>query len=137
MHSNDLLGDVGLHAGLEGWARAGVLHALLVAAAEHGYETWLTADHGNIAVAKTKETQEGDFVERNGTRTRRYASKALRDDSRVEGIAWDELPGYPRSESERLLFAPARTGWGPARLSHGGLSLDEVIVPLVRVEPSR
>lgn len=137
MHSNDLLGDVGLHAGIEGWARAGVLHSLLVAAADHGYETWLTADHGNLAVAKTRETKEGDFVERNGTRTRRYASKALRDDSAVEGIAWDDLPGYPRAESERLLFAPARTGWGPARLSHGGLSLDEVIVPLVRVEPRR
>ena len=137
MHSNDLLGDVGLHAGIEGWARAGVLHTLLVAAAEHGYETWLTADHGNLAVAKTRETKEGDFVERNGTRTRRYASRALRDDSAVQGIAWDELPGYPRAEAERLLFAPARTGWGPARLSHGGLSLDEVIVPLVRVEPSR
>lgn len=137
MHSNDLLGDVGLHSGLEGWARAGVLHSLLVAAAEHRYETWLTADHGNLAVAKMKEPREGDFVERNGTRTRRYGSKALRDDSAVEGIAWDDLPGYPRAEAERLLFAPGRTGWGPARLSHGGLSVDEVIVPLVRVEPRR
>lgn len=135
MHSNDLLGDVGLHTGIEGWARAGVLESLLLEAADRGYETWLTADHGNLAVSKTRETKEGDFVERNGTRTRRYASKVLRDDSAVEGIVWDELPGYPRSEAERLLFAPGRTGWGPARLSHGGLSLDEVIVPLVRVEP--
>ena len=135
MHGNDLLGDVGLHSGLEGWARAGVLHSLLVAAAEHDYETWLTADHGNVAVAKTNEPREGDFVERSGTRMRRYGSKALRDDSAVEGITWDDLPGYPRAEAERLLFAPGRTGWGPARLSHGGLSIDEVIVPLVRVEP--
>jgi PglZ domain len=137
MHSNDLLGDVGLHAGIEGWARAGVLQSLLLAADNRGYETWLTADHGNLAVAKTKEPREGDFVERNGTRTRRYASKTLRDDSAVEGITWDDLPGYPYAEAERLLFAPGRTGWGPARLSHGGLSLDEVIVPLVRLEPKR
>lgn len=137
MHANDLLGDVGLHAGLEGWARAGVLDALLRAAADHGYETWLTADHGNLAVAKTREVREGEFVERAGTRTRRYGSKTLRNASAVDGIAWDDLPGYPPAEAERLLFAPGRTGWGPARLSHGGLSLDEVIVPLVRVEPKR
>ena len=64
-------------------------------------------------MAKTKEPREGDFVERNGTRTRRYASKTLRDDSAVDGIVWDELPGDPRAEAERLLFAPGRTGWGP------------------------
>jgi hypothetical protein len=137
LHSNKRLGDVGLHTGIEGWARAGVLQTLLIAAADRGFEIWLTADHGNLAVAKTKEPREGDFVERNGTRTRRYASKTLRDDSAVDGIVWDELPGYPHAEAERLLFAPGRTGWGPARLSHGGLSLDEVIVPLVRVEPNR
>lgn len=137
MHANDLLGDIGLHTGLEAWARSGVLHKLLVTAADNGYETWLTADHGNLAVAKTKEAREGEFVERAGTRTRRYGSKTLRDASDVDGIAWDDLPGYPPSEAERLLFAPGRTGWGSARLSHGGLSLDEVIVPLVRVEPKR
>lgn len=135
MHSSDMLGDVGLHLALEGWSRSGVLQSLLAEAAGHGYETWLTADHGNLAVARTKNPREGDFVERNGTRARRYGSKSLRDASSVGGIAWDDLPGYPPGEAERLLFAPGRTGWGTARLSHGGLSLDEVIVPLVRVEP--
>lgn len=135
MHSAELLGDLGLHAGLDAWLGSGVLSTLLRSAADHGYETWLTADHGNLAVEPTKEPREGAFVERAGTRARRYASKALRDDAAVEGVIWDELPGYPADESERLLFAPGRTGWGPSRLSHGGLSLDEVIVPLVQIEP--
>ena len=136
MHSAELLGDVGLHAAVEAWMGSGVLTELVGRAAESGYETWLTADHGNLAVETTKEIREGDFVERAGTRVRRYASRSLRDDARVDGIAWDTLPGYPAAESERLLFAPGRVGWGPSRLSHGGLSIDEVIVPLVHVEPA-
>jgi len=135
MHSAELLGDIGLHAGLEAWVRSGVFDAVLERAAALGYEVWLTADHGNLAVVPEKERREGDFVERSGTRVRRYSSKALRDAGAVEGVAWDELPGYPSEESQRLLFAPGRTGWGPAGLSHGGLSLDEVIVPLVQIEP--
>jgi hypothetical protein len=134
MHSAELLGDLGMHAGLEAWLRTGVFAAVLEQAMEHGYETWLTADHGNLAVEPAKEPREGAFVERAGTRARRYASRALRDDAAVEGVVWDALPGYPSDESERLLFAPGRTGWGPSRLSHGGLSLDEVIVPLVQIE---
>ncbi len=136
MHSAELLGDLGLHAGLEAWVRSGVFAAVLERAAAHSYETWLTADHGNLAVAPAKEPREGAFVERAGTRARRYGSKTLRDDAAVGGIVWDALPGYPSDESERLLFAPGRTGWGPSRLSHGGLSLDEVIVPLVQIEPA-
>lgn len=136
MHSAELLGDTGLHASLEAWVRSGVLAAVLERAAEHGYETWLTADHGNLAVVPAKEPREGAFVERAGTRARRYASKTLRDDAAVDGVIWDALPGYPAHESERLLFAPGRAGWGHTKLSHGGLSLDEVIVPLVHVEPA-
>lgn len=134
MHSAELLGDIGLHSSIEAWMKSGVFSTLLGRAAEHDYETWLTADHGNLAVEPAKEPREGAFVERAGTRARRYASKALRDDASVTGVVWDALPGYPGEEAERLLFAPGRAGWGPSRLSHGGLSLDEVIVPLVQLE---
>jgi hypothetical protein len=134
LHDSELLGDHGLHAQLQAWVKTGVLTTLLERASEHGYETWLTADHGNLAVETTKAPREGDFVEQNGTRARRYASKTLRDAAAVNGIIWDELPGFPPARAEKLLFAPGRTGWGQSRLSHGGLSLDEVIVPLVMIE---
>jgi hypothetical protein len=136
MHSAEFLGDIGLHAEIDAWMSSGVLATLVERAASNNYETWLTADHGNLAVEPTKAPREGAFVERAGTRVRRYASRALRDDAAVSGIAWDTLPGYPTEESERLLFAPGRAGWGSSRLSHGGLSLDEVIVPLVQVGPA-
>jgi hypothetical protein len=136
MHSAEVLGDIGLHAEIEAWMRSGVLAELLTMADQSGYQTWLTADHGNLAVQRATELREGAFVERTGTRSRRYGSKALRDAASMDGVVWNELPGYPRDEAERLLFAPGRKGWGPSRLSHGGLSLDEVIVPLVQIEPA-
>lgn len=134
MHSAELLGDIGLHSGLEAWVRSGVLTKVLNLANEQGYETWITADHGNLAVNRAKEPHEGVFVERAGTRVRRYASKTLRNGAALQGLIWDTLPGYPEDEANRLLFAPGRSGWGPSKLSHGGLSLDEVIVPLLQIE---
>lgn len=134
MHSAEQMGDLGLHAGIDTWIRTEVLDTLVARAADLGFETWITADHGNLECVPTTEPREGAFVERAGTRVRRYGSKALRDEGAAVGLRWDALPGYPADEAERLLFAPGRTGWGPSRVSHGGLSLDEVIVPFVQVE---
>lgn len=136
MHSAEQMGDIGLSAGVRTWIRSEVLDTLVDRATALGYETWITADHGNLECIPTTEPREGAFVERAGTRVRRYGSKVLRDQSAADGLCWDDLPGYPTDESERLLFAPGRTGWGPSRVSHGGLSLDEVIVPFVQVESS-
>jgi len=136
MHSAEQMGDIGLQAGVNTWIRSGVLDALVQRSSDNGYETWITADHGNLECIPTKEPREGDFVERAGTRVRRYGSKSLRDQGAADGLRWDNLPGFPADEAQRLLFAPGRTGWGSSRVSHGGLSLDEVIVPFVQVEAS-
>jgi hypothetical protein len=95
---------------------------------------WITADHGNLeAVAIDHLPQEGLVVDRHGERVRFYATRQLRDNARADGIAWDP-PGLPPSTS--LLFAAGRSafirGDDPA-VVHGGLSFDEMIVPLVRV----
>lgn len=133
MHSAELLGDVGLHAGLDAWIGTGVLDTLVHRAIAAGFEVWATADHGNLEVTPESSAREGAFVESAGTRVRRYATSTLRDGSGVIGDRWDDIPGLPADEARRLLFAPGRTGWGPARVSHGGLSLDEVIVPFAQV----
>lgn len=131
MHANELLGDIGLRTAIEAWMGSGILNLLLDRAAEAGYRIWMTADHGNLDCEPSKAPSEGQFAERAGTRVRRYASKTLRDHSDVPGHRRDSLPGYPSDLAEKLLFAPGRTGWGKARLSHGGLSFDEVIVPFI------
>lgn len=116
MHSAEQLGDLGFHAGIDTWIRSEVLDTLVARATGLGYETWITADHGNLECIPTTEPREGAFVERAGTRARRYGSKSLRDEGAAVGLRWDYLPAYPADESERLLFAPGRTGWGPSRV---------------------
>jgi hypothetical protein len=136
LHSSALLGDIGLRAGLDAWLSTGFLDALIARTHAAGYEIWLTSDHGNLEVQPEPARREGVFVDSAGTRVRQYNSHALRDGAAVAGLVWDDLPGLPASESARLLFAPARTAWTSARISHGGLSLDEVIVPFVQVAPA-
>jgi hypothetical protein len=55
---------------------------------------------------------------------------------RVEGISWDP-PGLPAGVCYPL-FAPGRRAYftgGALRVAHGGQSLDEVVVPFVRIVP--
>jgi hypothetical protein len=134
IHAAEVLGDTAMHAGLAAWIDSGVLDELIARGSEHGYEMWITADHGNLECVPGPTPREGAFVERAGSRVRRYGSKSLRDEAAAAGQQWDNLPGFPVDEAARLLFAKGRAGWGSVRLAHGGLSLDEVVVPFVQVE---
>jgi hypothetical protein len=132
MHGSDVLGDAQMSAGLEAWARHGFLETLVRQADGEGFEVWITADHGNIEATPSGRVMEGPLVDQAGTRVRLYDNTVLRDTARAEGIAWDP-PGLP--EGKAPLFAPGKTGYhsGGPRVTHGGLSVDEVIVPFVRV----
>lgn len=134
IHLAKTLGDAAMHDALGGWIRSKVLDELIARGSDHQYEMWITADHGNLECVPSRAPREGAFVERAGSRVRRYGLKSLRDEAAATGQQWDTLPGFPRNEAARLLFAEGRTGWDSARLAHGGLSLDEVIVPFVQVE---
>ncbi len=134
MHGSELLADAQMHASLAVWARHGFLNTLVNQANRDGFEIWVTADHGNIESTPSGRITEGALVEHAGTRVRLYENRVLRDTARAEGIAWDP-PGLPAGQAP--LFAPGRTGYhsGGHKVSHGGLSIDEVIVPFAKVVP--
>ena len=132
LHGAKLLGDAQLQSAIETWIEHGFLKALLREADSNGYETWITSDHGNLETLPSGRVMEGLMVETAGVRVRCYPDQSLRDGRLADGEPWDPpgLPGgiYP-------LFAPGRSGYfsGRVRVTHGGISLDEVIVPLARV----
>jgi hypothetical protein len=134
MHGARVFGDGQMNASLVAWARLGFLSRLLKDADHAGFEVWFTADHGNIEATPSGRVMEGPLVDHAGTRVRLYENRVLRDTARAEGLVWDP-PILP--EGKAPLFAPARTGYhsGGRRVTHGGLSLDEVIVPFARVVP--
>jgi hypothetical protein len=133
LHGAHVLGDVQVTAGVKAWGRQGYLHALVAQASQSGFEVWITADHGNLETDPLGRAHEGLRVESAGVRVRWYSTAQLRDTRKVDGIMWDP-PGLPPGACYPL-FAPGRGGYfsGDSRVTHGGLSIDEVIVPFVRV----
>lgn len=133
MHGADVLGDRQFSASVGVWARRAILEKIVADGLQAGFEVWLTSDHGNIEARGVGRIQEGLTVESAGTRVRWYASPALRAAGRTDGVVWDP-PGLPEGVCYPV-FAPERTGYfsGDRRVSHGGTSIDEVIVPFVRV----
>lgn len=135
LHGAHVLGDIQVTSAVRAWGERGFLRSLVRRAVEGGYEVWVTSDHGNLEAEPLGRIQEGLAVEAAGVRVRWYANATLREGARAEGIAWDP-PGLPEGACYPL-FAPGRSGYfsGDVRVTHGGISLDEVIVPLVRVGP--
>ncbi len=135
MHGSELLGDAQLLANVAVWASHGYLDSLVRNATLHGFETWITADHGNLECRPAGSRSEGLGIDAAGKRLLRYPNRTLRDASATDGIVWDGIPGLPLT-AEPLRFAPGRLAYtnNALSISHGGLSLDEVIVPLARVE---
>jgi len=135
LHSADVLGDRQVAVGVDLWARAGFLGNLVKSACDAGYETWITSDHGNFPTQAGAVPREGQVVEQAGSRVRIYPNATLRQQAAEYGECWDP-PGLPTLEAKYFpLFAKGRSGFhtGASRVSHGGISLDEVIVPVVRV----
>lgn len=134
LHASDLLGDAQLYAGIGTWFRYGFLDSIIQQAHGAGFDVWLTADHGNIEAVPSGRVMEGPLVDAAGTRVRLYENAILRENARAEGLAWNP-PGLPPGKMP--LFASGRSGYhsGGRKVSHGGLSIDEVIVPFVRVLP--
>jgi len=129
------LGAVGLRQQVAQWAKQGPLSAMLSALQTAGFAIWLTADHGNLEAVGIGAPQEGVLVETRGQRVRIYTNEEFlrRAHEQVpQAVAWTPA-GLPAGL--HLLFAPGRAAFlrrGEAALCHGGLALEEVIVPLVR-----
>jgi len=134
MHSSKLYGEAQFTASVKDWIRYGYVRRLLDAAAEQGFEIWFTADHGNIEVVPEGRKMEGLKLDTAGTRVYIYESDALRSQSKAEGDPWDP-PGMPDG-MKSCLFPWGRGAFvRDARVTHGGLSVDEMIVPFVQVRP--
>ena len=129
------LGSAGMHNQIKQWCHAGFLFALVDQLLDYGYEVWLTADHGNIQCEGKGRPSEGVIAETRGERVRVYPTPELR--SQVSGdfpFAHNWQPvGLPAGYFP--LVAGGRDAFvnpGDAIVGHGGIAIEEVIVPLVK-----
>ena len=135
LHGADVLDDRQVAANVDLWARTGFLKRLVGAATRAGYETWITSDHGNLPTLPSQVPREGKTLEQAGIRVRIYPNATLREQAAEHAEIWDP-PGLPTEAAGYYpAFALGRSGYhtGATRVGHGGISLDEVIVPVVQV----
>jgi hypothetical protein len=131
------LGSAGMHNQIKQWCHAGFLSALVGQLLDYGYEVWLTADHGNIQCEGKGRPSEGVIAETRGERVRVYPTPELRAQvAHAFPFAHEWQPvGLPANYFP--LVAGGRDAFvkpGDAIVGHGGVAIEEVIVPLVKFE---
>lgn len=131
------LGSAGMHNQIKQWCHAGFLSALVGQLLDYGYEVWLTADHGNIQCDGKGRPSEGVIAETRGERVRVYPTPELR--AQVAGAfpfahEWHPV-GLPAGYFPLVACGhEAFVSPGEVIVGHGGVAIEEVIVPLVKIE---
>lgn len=130
------LGTAGMHNQVRQWTKGGCLADLIALLLEREFAVFLTSDHGNVEARGCGRPSEGSVADIRGQRARVFPDPALR--ARVEkdfpgSVAWPPT-GLP--EEYFPLLAPGRTAFVPQGeivVSHGGASLEEVVVPFIEI----
>ena len=125
----------GIYAELKLWLNKRYLERLLTDLLDSGFAVFIASDYGNQENIGIGHISEGALAETWDERVRVYRERYLRDKAvgTYSSIAWsgDGLPGD-------VFVLPAKSGEAficeeDFVFSHGGISLEEVIVPSVHV----
>ncbi len=130
-----MLGKRGIAGQIRDWCETGFIEKLFTMLSQHGYHIYLTADHGNVDAEGIGRLSQGVVSELKGERVRAYRSEDLASSVPPEidafqfgkaGLPSDFLPLYAEG---RGAFVPA----GHQIVAHGGMSVEELIVPFVKI----
>jgi hypothetical protein len=134
MH-NSLQGHQSLYVELALWLKKGLLQKLLVDLLEAGFDLYLTSDHGNQESRGIGRISEGVLAETCGQRVRVYPDQETRARAAEKNgaLTW---PGDGLPEGYYVLMAKSGESFTKEQaltVSHGGISIEEVIVPFVHI----
>ena len=131
------LGTAGMHNQVEQWTGEGYFSKLIALLHKHGFKIWLTSDHGNMEANGCGSPGECMIADIRGVRVRIYPTETLRNQVKLkfpDSIEWLSC-GLP--DDFVPLLAPHRSAFveqGRRVVGHGGISLEEVVVPFVEIE---
>lgn len=128
-------GMPGMYEELSLWLKNRYLEQLLDDLLQSGFDVYITSDHGNKESIGIGKISEGVLAKTRGERVRIYEKKLLRDraSEQFPSIGWNDV-ALP--ENCHVLLAKNDQAFiikDQIVISHGGISLEEVIVPFVRV----
>jgi hypothetical protein len=131
------LGAAGMHNLVNLWGQNGYLNCLLDGLLDKGFSIHLTSDHGNVEAIGSGKINEGAIAESRGERTRVYESESLRESVIIDcesAIKWPPM-GLPNNYWPTVMKGrKAFVTKGENIVGHGGISIEEVIVPYVTVK---
>ena len=133
---NALLGNKGLSTEIKTWMHSNYLLNIITELLEDKFEIYITSDHGNKESIGIGKVSDGVLAELKGQRVRLYESKALLDNSfdNNTSYAW-KCPGIP--ENYHMMFAKFNYAYinkDESAICHGGMSMEEVVVPFIKIE---
>jgi hypothetical protein len=131
------LGTAGMHQQVQLWlTRYRYLTKLVARLIQASYTVFLTSDHGNVWAQGIGRPSEGVLVDARGERARLYTDPsflALAKQQSPSAIEWTNV-GLP--EQLKVLLAPRLDAFlnvGHHAVCHGGMALEEVIVPFIQI----
>lgn len=131
-----VLGKRGIAAQLASWCDSGFVDRLFTMLLDNGFHIYLTADHGNVEAVGIGRPNQGVASELRGERVRTYRSEAMIAETAAaypETFRLD-VAGLPANFMP--LFAGGCGAFVPKDdqvVVHGGISVEELIVPFVEV----
>ena len=136
MHGMEM-GTAGMHNQVHQWAQQPYMNTIIDLLLNWDFHVYLTSDHGNLEAVGCGRPSEGAVADLRGERVRIYSDAALREKVKERypaALEWGTV-GLP--ESYLALLAPARQAFIQEKqrtVSHGGISVEEIIVPLIQIE---
>lgn len=139
------LGAADQQSSLRLWLEAGRepgserLEQLIAGLLARDFTVFIASDHGHVAALGFGQPSEGLLAQTRGKRARLYADRLAAQRVQTafpDTILWENDSVNPPQlfglmPAARQAFAPS----GEWVVTHGGLSLDEVVVPWIRIDP--
>lgn len=131
-----VLGKRGIANQIASWCESGFVDRLLELLLDKGFHVYVTADHGNVEAVGQGRPNQGVAPELRGERVRTYRTDALAAESEASNPNTFRLDIAGLPANFMPLFAGGRAAFVPQGehvVVHGGLSVEELIVPFVKV----
>jgi hypothetical protein len=125
-----------LAAAVRQWGKNGHVGAILQGLVSRGFEIAVCSDHGNVEATGVGRPDVGSVPEDQGQRAITFPDAGTLDAARKRIPGSQPWPGPGLPSSAHVLMPPGRSAFSTAGATvrtHGGTSIEEVIVPFIRV----
>jgi hypothetical protein len=134
VHGQQML-RAGLYQNLRLWMMEKGFKSFLQRLWDNGFDVYITSDHGHIGSVGQGSLREGLAVDRAADRVRIY-EQGKNYETALKGYNAYKWAGYGLPVEYNYIISDGNYAYGKAQernLTHGGISIEEVIVPFVHI----